>query len=278
MNGEERECLELGDDAQHVVVHRTRWERPLPCGCCSRTVERYDWFVALPGEDRWVAFHRSEHLDVVSAWVACRHAEEDRRWTTAAVGRSRPEIDAAPATVADLQRLAIAALREAHGEEALRRGDVAWRPPAAPSALAGPSLDRLPPLEAVPPPDPEAGQLPLSAVFGPAIRGTLARHGMAMLGDVARLSQAALDALPGLTDDERRVVARTLLRHGLLLAPERPAGPAERRAARLREAAGIAELLARGYRLDEIARHTGRSPRAVRLLLAERAGRAGRRG
>ncbi|MDX8153909.1 hypothetical protein SK069_20085 [Patulibacter brassicae] len=258
----------LHDDRRHVMVHRSCATRTTPDGEVLDAA-RYDWFHAEPDEDRWVAFHRSEHLDAVTAWCAARAAAADRRWTTLALGRPRADVAAAPAVVADLQRSAVAALRRAHGDAALRAGRV------DPAELRAHEATLRPedlPCEVLLPADPEADRLPLSAIFAPDLRATLARHGVTTLGALSRCSRPVIAGWTGIGTAELGRIERTLHRHGLLLAPERPAAPAERRAARLRVAARAAELAARGYRLDEIARDLGRSPAALRLLLAERRG------
>lgn len=241
-----------------------------------RTSDRFDWFCSRAGGDRWVVFHRSEHEDAVTAAAVLRRCARDLEWQEQLLGRRQDELVAAPIAVADLQRAAIAGLERAAGTR-LRAAVPEERPELAGLApLPGerpPSPDELPPLLAALPADPAADRIVLSEVLPERAARVLHRHGVLTLQDLSRLSAAALGGLPGVDDAARREALAALRRHGLLLAPDRSsvADLRERRDGRRRQAARIAELLQRGYAVEQIAEHTRRTVGYVRMVLGERA-------
>lgn len=257
-----------------VLTHRATVTTIGPRGV--RSSDRYDWFTAPSGGDRWVVFHRSEHEDLVTANTTLERTHRDLDWQEQLIGRTHHELVAAPIAVADLQRAAIAGLDAACGvrlRAALpeERSEVAGLAP-----LPGerpPTPDELPPLSAALPADPTADRIVLGEVLPAPAAHALHRHGLATLHDLSRLSDAALRDLPGVDDACRREALAALRRHGLLLAPERSsvADLRERRDGRRRQAARFAELLQRGYGVDEIAEHARRTVGYVRLVLGDRA-------
>jgi hypothetical protein len=259
--------------AHEVLVHRATVTTLGSRGV--RTCDRFDWFRSRAGGDRWVVFHRSEHHDAVTAAALLDGAGRDAEWQEQLLGRSRGELLAAPIAIADLQRAAIAGLdatcgsrlRAALPEE---RTEVAGLAP--PPGERPPTPDELPPLTSALPEDPMADRLVLGDVLPADAARRLHRHGLTTLADVARLSDAALRDLPGVDEHTRRQVLAALRRHGLLLAPERTSAAdlRERRDGRRRQAARFAELLQRGYGVEQIAAHTRRSVGYVRMVLGDR--------
>ncbi|WP_026911029.1 hypothetical protein [Patulibacter minatonensis] len=262
----------LGD--HEILVHRSAVTTLAPRGV--RTSDRHDWFVSRTDADRWVVFRRSEHLDAVTATSVLDRASRDADWQVQLLGRSRTELAAAPIAVADLQRAAIAGLgascgrrlRAALPEERAEAAGIAPMPGERP-----PSPDDLPPLTTALPADPTADSIVLGEVLPVRCAAAFHRHGLATLQDVARLSDTQLRTLPGVEDQTRRHVLAALRRHGLLLAPERSsvADLRDRRDGRRRQAARFAELLQRGYGVEQIAAHTRRTVGYVRLVLGDRA-------
>lgn len=257
-----------------VLAHRATVTTLGPRGV--RTSDRYDWFTAPSGGGRWVIFHRSEHDDAVTADAALARTVRDLDWQEQLIGRTRQELVAAPIAVADLQRAAIAGLEGACGvrlRAALpgERAEIAGLAP--PPGDRPPTPDELPPLVSALPADPTADRIVLGEVLPEDAARALHRHGVATLHDLSRLSDAALRDLPGVDDGCRRAALAALRRHGLLLAPERSsvADLRERRDGRRRQAARFAELLQRGYGLDEIAEHARRTVGYVRMVLGDRA-------
>lgn len=257
-----------------VLAHRATVTTLGPRGV--RTSDRYDWFAAPSGGDRWVVFHRSEHEDPVTADTALERALRDLDWQEQLLGRPHHELVAAPIAVADLQRAAIAGLQTANGvrlraalpEERTEVAGLAPLPGERP-----PTPEELPPLTAALPADPSADHIVLGEVLAAPTARALHRHGIATLRDLSRLSDATLRDLPGVDETCRREALAALRRHGLLLAPERSsvADLRERRDGRRRQAARFAELLQRGYGVDEIAEHARRTVGYVRLVLGDRA-------
>ena len=257
-----------------VLAHRATVTTLGPRGV--RTSDRFDWFAAPSGGDRWVVFHRSEHEDATTADGALERSLRDLAWQEQLIGRTHQELVAAPIAVADLQRAAIAGLDAACGvrlRAALpeERAEVAGLAPVP--GDRPPTPDELPPLTTAIPADPSADSIVLGEVLTEATARALHRHGFATLQDLARLSDVTLRDLPGVDDACRREALAALRRHGLLLAPERSsvADLRERRHGRRRQAARFAELLQRGYGVDEIAEHTRRTVGYVRMVLADRA-------
>lgn len=257
-----------------VLAHRTTVTTLGSRGV--RTSDRFDWFVAPSGGDRWVVFHRSEHADAVTADSTLARLLRDLDWQEQLVGRAHAELVAAPVAVADLQRAAIVGLRGACGvrlRAALpeERGEVAGLTPMPCERPLTP--EELPPLTTALPADPGADRIVLGEVVADPVARALHRHGLATLRDVARLSDGALRELPGVDDQARREVLAALRRHGLLLSPDRSsvADLRERRDGRRRQAARFAELLQRGYDVEQIAEHTHRTVGYVRMVLADRA-------
>lgn len=264
--------LALGE--REVLVHRASVTTLGPRGV--RTCDRFDWFWGRAGGDRWVVFHRSEHQDAVTAAAVLARSGRDVDWQEQLLGRSRNELIAAPIAVADLQRAAIAGLEASCGirlRAALpeERAEVARLAPL-PGERA-PTPEELPPLTTALPADPMADRIVLGDVLPERAARSLHRHGLTTLHDVARLSDAALRDLPGVDDQTRREALAALRRHGLLLAPERSsvADLRERRDGRRRQAARFAELLQRGYAVEQIAEHARRTVGYVRMVLGERA-------
>jgi hypothetical protein len=255
-----------------VLAHRAAVTTLTPRGV--RSGERFDWFCSREGVDRWVAFHRSEHRDPVTAATVLDRVIRDLDWQEQLLGRRRDELLAAPIAVADLQRAAVAAfapsrsrLRAALPEERAEVAGLAPLPGDRP-----PTPDELPPLTTALPADPAAEHIVLGAVLPERAARALHRHGIATLRDLSRLSAGALRDLPGVDDDHRREALAALRRHGLLLAPDRSsvADLRERRDGRRRQAARFAELLQRGYGVDQIAEHARRSVGYVRMVLGDR--------
>lgn len=241
-----------------------------------RTSDRFDWFAAPSGGDRWVVFHRSEHADAVTAGTVLARSLRDLDWQEQLLGRTHAELVAAPVAVADLQRAAIAGLQGSCGirlRAALpeERGEVAGLTPSP--GERPPAPEELPPLSTALPADPRADQIVLGEVLPECVARALHRHGLATLRDVARLSDSALRELPGVDEHARRQALSALRRHGLLLAPDRSsvADLRERRDGRRRQAARFTELLQRGYDIEQIAEHTHRTVGYVRMVLADRA-------
>lgn len=255
-----------------VVVHRSSVTTLSAAGV--RTGTRHDWFAARRATDRWVVFHRSEHLDAQTARSALVAGHRDLDWQAQLLGRGAAELAAAPIAVADLQRAAVAGLGRQAGRlraaEPDERAELAGLTPA-PFERA-PTPEELPPLEEALPADPAAAAIGLGQVLPGPVARALHRHGLATLLEVSRLSAAALDRLPGLDETARRQVLGALRRHGLLLAPERSdvADLQARRDDRRRQAVRFAELLSRGYELEEIATFAGRSVGYVRMVLGDR--------
>lgn len=257
-----------------VLAHRTTVTTLGSRGV--RTSERVDWFAAPSNGDRWVVFHRSEHPDSVTAGSVLARTLRDLDWQEQLLGRCHAELVAAPVAVADLQRAAIAGLRAANGvrlRAALpeERSEVAGLTPIP--GERPPTPEELPPLTAALPADPDADRIILGTVLPAGAAAALHRHGLVTLRDVARLSEAALRELPGVDEQVRREALAALRRHGLLLAPDRSsvADLRERRDGRRRQAARFAELLQRGYDVEEIAEHAHRTVGYVRMVLADRA-------
>lgn len=255
-----------------VVAHRSSVTTLSSAGV--RTGTRHDWFAARRATDRWVVFHRSEHLDPQTARTALVAGHRDLDWQAQLLGRSAAELAAAPIVVADLQRAAIAGLgREAprlRAAEPDERAEIAGLTPAP--LERAPTPEELPPLEEALPADPAAAAIALGQVLPVHVARALHRHGLATLLEVSRLSAPALARLPGLDEPMRRQVLGALRRHGLLLAPERSevADLQARRDDRRRQAARFGELLARGYDVEQIAAFAGRSVGYVRLVLGDR--------
>ncbi|MDO9408267.1 hypothetical protein [Patulibacter sp.] len=241
-----------------------------------RTCDRFDWFWGRAGGDRWVVFHRSEHHDAVTAGAVLRRTGRDMEWQEQLLGRRQDELFAAPVAVADLQRAAIAGLQRSGGTR-LRTALPEERPEIAGLApLPGerpPAPEELPPLVTALPADPAADRLVLAEVLPERAARRLNRQGLTTLQDLARLSDVALAELPGVDDQTRREALAALRRHGLLLAPDRSsvADLRERRDGRRRQAARFAELLQRGYGVEQIAEHARRSVGYVRMVLGDRA-------
>jgi hypothetical protein len=255
-----------------VVVHRSAVTALGARGV--RRSERYDWFADRDGADRWVVFHRSEHPDATTARSVLVAAHRDFEWQAQLLGRRLAELLALPVAIADLQRAALAGyardtarLRAALPDE---RAEIAGLVPAPCDRLPAP--DDLPPLSAALPADPAADRLVLAQVLPPTTARALNRHGLITLLDASRLTRTALEDLPGLDQLMRRDLLDALRRHGLLLAPERSrvAELAERRDGRRRQAARFAELVARGYDVQQIAEHARRSVGYVRMILGDR--------
>lgn len=263
--------LAMGD--LEVLVHRAAVTTLGAHGV--RSSERHDWFCTRAGGDRWVAFHRSEHPDAVTAAAVLDRVARDLDWQEGLLGRRRSELLAAPIAVADLQRAAVAALapsrprlRAALPEERAEVAGLATPPDERP-----PSPEDLPPLTVALPADPAAERLALASVLPERAARPLQRHGIATLRDLSRLSLAGLHDLPGVDEDVRREAQAALGRHGLLLAPERSsvADLRDRRDGRRRQVARFAELLRRGYDLEQIAEHERRTVGYVRMVLGDRA-------
>jgi hypothetical protein len=264
---------QLAFGRHQVVVHRSAVTTLGARGV--RRSERYDWFADRDGADRWVAFHRSEHRDATTALAVLVAAGRDLEWQEQLLGRRLGEVLALPVAIADLQRAAIAGyagnvarLRAALPDE---RAEIAGLAPAA--CERPPAPEDLPPLTAALPADPAADRIVLTQVLPPATAHALNRHGLVTLLDAARLTRSALLDLPGLDDLMRRDLLAALRTHGLLLAPERSrvSELAERRDGRRRQAARFAELIARGYDVQQIAEHARRSVGYVRMVLGDRA-------
>lgn len=264
--------LPLGE--HDVLVHRATVTTIGPRGV--RSCDRFDWFWGRPGGDRWVVFHRSEHRDPVTAESVLERTGRDMAWQEQLLGRSHSELVAAPIAVADLQRAAIAALERSSGVR-LRSALPEERPEVAglvpPPEDRAPAPEELPPLVTALPADPSAEGIVLGEVLPERAARSLHRHGLVTLHDLSRLSDAAFRALPGLDEETRREALGALARHGLLLAPDRTsvADLRSRRDGRRRQAARFAELLQRGYAVEQIAEHARRTVGYVRMVLGERA-------
>lgn len=257
-----------------VLAHRTTVTTLSSRGV--RTSDRFDWFAAPSDGDRWVVFHRSEHADAVTAGSALAGALRDLDWQEQLLGRSHAELLVAPVAVADLQRAAIAGLQGTCGvrlRAALpeERGEIAGLTPMRGERPLTP--EELPPLCTALPADPGADRIGLGEVLPDRVARALHRHGLATLRDLSRLSDSALRELPGVDEHARREALAALRRHGLLLAPDRSsvADLRQRRHGRRRQAARFAELLQRGYDVEEIAEHSHRTVGYVRMVLADRA-------